>query len=104
MAKKTYDDDDGRVIAPMDDVSTPSLFGHIFTRSKKAKTADEVNLEEKAKKNKTLYQDLSLEEKREYNKDTRAIIRGIIISLLPYIGIILGIFTIVILIMWLCLK
>lgn len=44
---------------------------------------------------------LSSDEKKAYRKETRAIIRGIILQFLPYLALFVGVGTVVVLILWL---
>ena len=89
-----YDDDDGRVIAPM------NVDGMPWYDRKTAPTRNN----EKTEEDDFDFKALPPEERKEYKKETRAIIRGIILQFLPFLALFVGAFAIVILIMWLATK
>lgn len=94
--RKQYDDDDGRVIAPMNVDGMPwhdrRLLVERFLGDKEDKQDD------------FDYNSLSPDEKKEYRRETRAIIRGILRQFLPFVLLFVGAGTVVILIMWLVWK
>ena len=93
--KKVYDDDDGRTIVSMQGVGTPW-----HERFREVSESREKEREQKEEKEKFDYNSLSPDEKKEYRKDTRAIIRGLIIRMLPFVLGGAAIFAVVILLMW----
>ena len=82
--KKVYDDDDGRVIAPMNVDGMPW-----YDRRQPKGTGQESETE-------FSYNDLSPEEKKAYRKETRGIIFGIMKYVIPIMFIfILGFFLVI---------
>ena len=83
--KKQYDDDDGRVIADMNVDGMPwydrSQSSDVAKSSRKdmpKEPSDGTNPDE------VDYRSLSPAEKKEYRKETNAIIRGVIRQFMPY--------------------
>ena len=91
--RKQYDDDDGRVIAPMNVDGMPWHDRHLIV--------DKVLGDKGEKEDDFDYNALSPDEKKAYRKETRAIIRGVIREFLPYLAIFVGAGTVVVLILWL---
>ena len=91
--KKQYDDDDGRVIAPMNVDGMPWHDRRLIV--------DKVSGDDGKKEDDFDYNALSAEEKKAYRKETRAIIRGVIRQFLPFLALFVGVGAVVILIMWL---
>jgi len=91
--RKQYDDDDGRVIAPMNVDGMPWHDRHLIV--------DKVLGDKGEKKDDFDFNALSPEEKKVYRKETRAIIRGVIREFLPYLALFVGAGTVVVLILWL---
>ena len=87
--------DDGRVIAPMNVPGMP------WYDERAAKSAKLDNQGESTNKEEFSYKNLSKEEKKAYRQETRGIIGGIILRLLPFILGGVAVFGLVILIMWL---
>lgn len=90
--KKVYDDDDGRTIVPMDGVGTPW--------HERFREVSETREKEREKQEEFDYKSLPPDERKQYRKDTNAIIRGVILRMLPFIFGGVAVFGIVILIMW----
>ena len=98
--KKQYDDDDGRVIAPMNVDGMPWYDNSRKFGKPAGKTGGD-GTEDGADGYDREYFELTEEEKREYRKETRAIIREILKRFMP---IVLGgaaIFGLIIFIFWL---
>ena len=91
--KKVYDDDDGRTIVSMDGVGTP-------WHERFREVSDRRTQEERERKRQEGEEVLTVDERKEYRKDTRAIIRGILLRMLPFIFGFVAVFGIAILIMW----
>lgn len=91
--RKQYDDDDGRVIAPMNVDGMPWHDRHLIV--------DKVLGDDgKAQEDDFDYNSLSKEEKKAYRKETNAIIRGVIRQFLPYLLLFVGVGAVVVLILW----
>lgn len=91
--RKQYDDDDGRVIAPMNVDGMPWHDRYLIV--------DKVLGDDgKAKEDDFDYNSLSKEEKKAYRKETNAIIRGVIRQFLPYLLLFVGAGAVVVLILW----
>jgi len=83
--KKTYDDDDGRVIAPMNVDGMP-WYDERQPKTPKTEGDD-------AKGQPISYRDMTPEEKKEYRKDTRFIVFGVLKYLIPLIAVFVAAFT-----------
>lgn len=90
--KKQYDDDDGRVIAPMNVDGMPWYDRHLKVDGETGTGAEDDEFDFSA---------LSPEEKKAYRHETRAIIRGIIRQFLPFLLLFVGVGTLVVLVLWL---
>ena len=86
--------DDGRVIAPMNVPGMPWY----DERAAKASKDDNQST------NQIVYKNLSKEEKKAYRQETRGIIGGIILRILPFILGGVAAFGLIILIMWLAWR
>ncbi len=84
-AKKVYDDDDGRVIASMDVDGMPWYEQRRINIDKDEETVD--------------FKNMTPEEKKEYRKQTRIIIFGILRYLIPLLLLFAAVFTAIILMM-----
>ncbi len=96
--RKQYDDDDGRVIAPMNVDGMPWHDRHLVvehTPKEKEEGKEEEPFDFNA---------LSPEEKKAYRRDTNAIIRGVIRQFLPYLLLFVGVFALVVLVCWLAWR
>jgi len=83
--KKVYDDDDGRVVSSMDVDGMP---WYEQRRIKTENDGEEVD-----------FKNMTPEEKREYRKQTRIIIFGVLRYLIPLLLLFAAVFTVIILMM-----
>ena len=87
--------DDGRVIAPM---NVPGMPWYDERAAKASKGEQTENT------NQVIYKNLSKEEKKAYRQETRGIIKGIIIRILPFLLGGAAVFGLLFLIMWLAWR
>ncbi len=92
--KKQYDDDDGRVIAPMNVDGMPW-----YSRDKAALKPDKK--EGETEEEEFDFKSLSPEEQKAYRKETRKIIWGILKRFMPIVFAFVAVFALVILFFWL---
>lgn len=83
--KKVYDDDDGRVISPMDVDGMPWYEQRCIKTEKEEEEVD--------------FRNMTPDEKKEYRKQTRIIIIGVLRYLIPMLLLFAAVFTAIILMM-----
>ena len=92
MGKKIYDDDDGRVIAPMNVDGMPW-----YDKNKRSQPTGAGGGAVEPADGQVDYASMSPEEKKEYRKQTRGIIWGILLRFMPFVLAFVAVFGLFIL-------